>query len=102
VTQAARRFLRGYLPYLYGRVPASRVLGATRSFVASLPVRAPGVSPAMHARQPRVVALRSAPGLRGRLTVAAVINDGGLVDYPIALILASVDGRLLVSGIGGA
>ena len=55
----------------------------------------------MRARRPRVVALRSTPAPSGLLRVSAVVNDGGLVDYSIGLLLAAHGGRLLVSGLEG-
>jgi hypothetical protein len=55
----------------------------------------------MRARRPRVVALHSTPASSGLLRVSAVINDGGLVDYSIGLLLVAQDGRLLVSGLEG-
>jgi hypothetical protein len=47
------------------------------------------------------VALRSTPARPGPLLVSAVVNDGGLVDYSIGLLLAVHGGRLLVSGLEG-
>jgi hypothetical protein len=99
VKVTADRFLDGYLRYLYGHGSASAVQGATASFTGSLPVRALGVSPAERSRVPRVLALRVGPGPLG---VTAVINDGGLIDYPIPLLLTRSGGRLLVSGLAGA
>jgi hypothetical protein len=34
--------------------------------------------------------------------VSAVVNDGGLIDYSVGLVLASEGGRLLVTGLDGA
>jgi hypothetical protein len=100
--QAAAHFLAGYLRYLYGHAPASQVQGATASFARSLALLAPRVSPSMRASTPRLVALRPAAAPLGALAVTAVVNDGGLVDYPIALLLVHQGSRLLVSGLGGA
>ena len=55
----------------------------------------------MRARRPHVLALRSTPARSGLLRVSAVVNDGGLVDYSIGLLLAAHGGRLLVSGLEG-
>ena len=54
----------------------------------------------MRARRPRVLALPARPPPRGR-SGERVVNDGGLVDYPIGLLLAAHGGRLLVSGLEG-
>ena len=39
----------------------------------------------MRARRPRIVALHLVDAPAGALGVTAIINDGGLVDYPIAV-----------------
>ena len=70
-----------------------------RAFLAPL---APRVSPSMRASTPRLVAIRAAAAPPGVVAVTAVVNDGGLVDYPIALLLVHQGSRLLVSGLGGA
>jgi len=100
--RAACRFLHGYLGYIYGRTRAEQVSGATSGFARSLPGRAPRVPPSMRARHPRVVALHAVKMSAGAIEVTAVINDGGLVDYPIALLLSRRGSRLLVSGVDGA
>jgi hypothetical protein len=102
IEAAAAHFLAGYLPYLYGHAPASQVQGATASFARSLAPLASHVSPSMRASTPRLVAFRPAAAPPGVVAVTAVVNDGGLVDYPIALLLVRRGSRLLVSGLGGA
>ena len=101
VTRAADLFLAGYLGYIYGHAPASAIDGATPALLRSLRAQPTRVSPGMRARQPHVLALRSTPARSGPLLVNAVINDGGLVDYSIGLLLAVHGGRLLVSGLEG-
>ena len=100
--RSAEVFLAGYLSYLYGRSAASEVRGATVEFARSLTPRAPRVPPAMRGRHPRVLSLRGASAPAGLIGVTALINDGGLIDYPIALLLARHGHRLLVSGLAGA
>jgi hypothetical protein len=99
VERAADLFLAGYLGYIYGRARASAIGGATPALLESLRSSPPRVSPGMRTRRPHVVSLRSTPARSGLLLVSAVINDGGLVDYSIGLLLAAHDGRLLVSGL---
>lgn len=99
--RVGRVFLAGYLAYLYGRAPASQIKDATPALIASLQASPPRVSPAMHERVPRIVGLHSTPAPTGKLGVQAVVNDGGLVDYPIGLLLQEENGRLLVSGLDG-
>jgi hypothetical protein len=96
---AGRAFLAGYLAYTYNGAPASRITDAARSLMASLQAHPPSVPPAMRASRPRVVELHTTPALSGQLEVSAVINDGGLIDYTLGLILSPQDGRLLVSAL---
>jgi hypothetical protein len=98
----ARRFLAGYLAYTYGHARASQIADAGRSLIHSLQERPAHVPPAARARHPKVIALQSTAAPAGQLGVRAVVNDGGLIDFPIDLTLASQDGRLLVTGLDGA
>jgi hypothetical protein len=100
--RAARVFLHGYLGYIYGHNRAAGVQGATSALTHALAGSARPVPPGMRARQPRVVALHTENAPAGLIRVTAAINDGGLVDYPIALLLARQGSRLLVTGLGGA
>jgi hypothetical protein len=101
VERAADLFLAGYLGYIYGHARASAIGGATPALLESLRSSPPRVSPGTRGRRPHVVALHSTPASSGLLRVSAVINDGGLVDYPIGLLLVAHGGRLLVSGLEG-
>jgi hypothetical protein len=100
--RAAEVFLDGYLPYLYGRSRASEVRGDTAAFARSLAPHAPRVPPAMRARHARVVSLHAASAPAGLIGVTALVNDGGLVDYPIALLLTGHGSGLLVTALAGA
>jgi len=99
--RAASLFLAGYLGYLYGHASASAVRGATAALIRSLRAHPPRVSPVMRARRPRILALHAAPAPPGHLRVSALVNDGGLVDYSIGLLLAPQADRLLVTGLDG-
>jgi hypothetical protein len=99
--RAADLFLAGYLGYLYGHSPASAIEGATTALVRSLQADPPRVSPVLRTRQAHVLALHTTPAPSGLVGVSALVNDGGLVDYPIGLLLASRGGRLLVTGLHG-
>ncbi len=103
VVRATRGFLAGYLDYLYGHAPASQIQDATPALVASLVASPPRVSPAMREHHAQIVELQAAPApAAGLLGVRALVNDGGLVDYPIVLVLEDPsDGRLLVTGLEG-
>jgi hypothetical protein len=56
----------------------------------------------MRSREARLVSLHTTQAPAGLLAVSALVTDGGLVDYPIGLLLAPRGGRLLVSGLNGA
>jgi hypothetical protein len=100
--RAARVFLHGYLGYIYGHSQGTAVKGATSALTHALAGSMRRVSPGMRARRPRVVALHTENAPAGLIRVTAAINDGGLVNYPIALLLARHRNRLLVTGLGGA
>jgi len=101
IAHPADLFLAGYLGYLYGHSPASAIEGATSALIRSLRAHPPRISPGMRSRQARLVSLHTTPAPSGLVGVSAVVTDGGLVDYPIGLLLAPRDGRLLVSGLEG-
>jgi hypothetical protein len=96
--RAAREFLHGYLAYIYGRARAGEVRGATSAFTHALLARPSRVPPSMRARRPRIVSVH----LAGTLGVTAIINDGGLIDYPLTLHFVPRGHRLLISGLAGA
>src|SRR2546421_418678 len=56
VERAARRFLAGYLPLLYGRAKATTVQPVTRALADALRRSHARVPPAARSRQPRVAA----------------------------------------------
>jgi hypothetical protein len=98
----AERFLADYLGYTYGHTPASRIKDASRSLTRSLESQQPRVPPAARARRPRVISLRATVAPAGEVEVSATVNDGGLIDYTLGLILTHQGGRLLVTGLDGA
>jgi hypothetical protein len=102
VARTSKLFLAGYLAYLYGHTPASQIRGATPALVHSLEDHLPRVSPGMRSREGRLVSLHTTPAPSGLLGVSVLVTDGGLIDYPIGLLLASRGGRLLVTGLDGA
>jgi hypothetical protein len=102
VARTARLFLSGYLGYLYGHTPASQIKGATAALLHSLEDHSPRVLPAAQAARAKLLSIHSTPAPLGLVGVSAVVNDGGPVDYPIRLLLAPSDGRLLVTELGGA
>ncbi len=100
--RVAEGFLAGYLAYTYGRAPASQITGASRPLIRSLQAHPPRVPPAARARHPRVLSLHPTAAPTSEFAVSAVVNDGGLIDYQVGLLLDSEHGRLLVTGLEGA
>ena len=100
--RVARRFLAGYLAYVYGQAPAAAITDAVPALVRSLRARPPLVSPAMRARHPRVMAIRPTPAPAGMVAVSALVGDGELADYTVGLLLEHEGGRLLIDAVEGA
>ncbi|MHB8241048.1 MAG: hypothetical protein ACYDHN_03565 [Solirubrobacteraceae bacterium] len=100
VARVARRFVGGYLPYLYGHAPASRISGATPALIHSLQLHPPRVSPAMRATHPHLLTLRTATAASGKVAALALVNDGELADYSIEIILSPGSRGWRVSALG--
>lgn len=94
--RVARGFLSGYLAYAYRGAPAAKVSDASRALIASLEDHPPRVLPADESA-PRVIELHPTVEPSGQLVVAAVLNDGGIVNYILGLALTRVHGRLVVA-----
>ena len=98
---AARRFLGGYLPYLYGHGAASAIRGASPKLRRRLGGERPRVSPATRRRRGRVAEL-SARRLPDRgFAVTETIDDGGVARYPITLTLERRGRGFEVTEVGG-
>jgi len=99
-TRATRRFLTGYLPFLYGRGEAGQVREATPSVVHALRRSHARATPAQRRRRPRVGAL----SLTGQTTDSAIatvtIADGGPAPYRLSLTVERRAGRWLVADLG--
>ncbi len=102
VVRVAREFLAGYLAYAYGHTSARHIHSTTSALRRSLEAPAPRVTPAMQASHPHIVGVRAQSAGSERTNVTALINDGGLVNYPISLTIARQGNRLLVFGLGGS
>jgi hypothetical protein len=101
VDHAARRFLAGYLRYLYGRGGASGIDGTSHALRRRLAAHPPRVSPATRHRRPRIVRITAARhGVRSWVLIAS-IDDGGVERYPLALELGRRHGKLLVTRLEG-
>lgn len=92
VVRQTRRFLAGYLPYLYGHGPVRALRGGTVELQRRLETARLRVPPAARKRRPRVVRLTVAPLDAGRWHAVATIADGGVARYPIELLLTTRGG----------
>ena len=94
---AARVFLRGYLPWLYGHAPLSAITAATSGLLAGLKAHPPRIPPTMPALRPKVAAIamqRRAYGWQGLPN----ISDGHET-YELVLTVAQTRGRWLVNNV---
>lgn len=99
-TRAAREFLTGYLPYLYGRARPGSVRPISRAVARSLRTSHARVTPAQQQRRPRATAL-DVTGQSARSAIAAaVIADGGPAPYRLSFTLERLDGRWLIVALG--
>jgi hypothetical protein len=73
--RAARQFLAGYLPWLYGHARATTIKAATPQLIGQLKAHPPRVPPTLQQVRPRVVALGTQPA-RGVWTALASITAG--------------------------
>lgn len=97
VVRETRRFLAGYLPYLYGQGPVRALRGGTVELRRRLEDARVRVPPAARKRRPRVVRLTAEPLDRGRWHAVATIADGGVAWYPIELLLTTTGGGVRVA-----
>lgn len=96
----ARRFLHGYLAYLYRGLPGREVIGGTPQLIRSLGEHPP--RPVARALSlPRIVAVDLAGTRSGQLAANAIVNNGGIVNFTVGLLLARQDGRILVAQLEG-
>jgi hypothetical protein len=96
----ARRFLRGYLAFVYGQTPASAVADATAGFRAALAQRSRPAPPALRRLHPKIVSLKIGASTGAATVVDAMVKDGEVVAYPITIILVSRGGRLSAARVG--
>lgn len=98
--RAVRRFLTGYLPFLYGRGPERDVAPVTASVAQALRAGSARVTPAQRRRRPRATALRIS-GQTPRSALAAVtVRDGGPAPFQLTLTVERRAGRWVISDLG--
>jgi len=94
---AARRFLRGYLPWLYGQAPLRAITPATSGMLADLKAHPLRIPPTMQALRPTVAAIAMQRRDRGWQALPN-ISDGHET-YELVLTVAQTRGRWLVSNV---
>lgn len=95
--RVARRFLDGYLAFLYGRAPAAEVTDTSAAVRRELARNTPRIPPAQRDRTPRVVDLTVTAQAPRAVIATASIDDGDVAVYPIVVTLDRQDGRWRVS-----
>jgi hypothetical protein len=101
VDRAARRFLAGYLRYLYGRGGARQIRAVSGALRRRLAARPPRVSPATRQRRPRITAITGRRVGARRWALVAQVEDGGVERYPLSLQLDRQHGTLVVTRLEG-
>ena len=101
--RTAQRFLRTYLPYLYGQARLRSLERAAAELRRRLARAERRVPPAARRRRPRVRALLLGGLVRDARAwrVTARVADGDVAVYPIELLIAERRGRLVVVQTGG-
>ena len=94
---AARAFLHGYLPWLYGQGPLRAIHDATRALLAGLSHRPSRVPLTMRSLHPKLAAL-ALQHHRGGWEALANVTDGRET-YELVLTITHTRGRWLVSRI---
>lgn len=95
--RVARRFLAGYLDFLYGRAPSDGITDVTPAVARELARNTVRIPPAQRDRTPRVVDLHAVAQAPAAVIVTASIDDGDIAVYPIVFTLDRRDGRWRVS-----
>jgi hypothetical protein len=95
----ARRFLAGYLRFIYGQAAPSSVRGTAPSLRHQLNREQPVAVPAERRRHPHLISLTAA-GLRGGVVRAtALVYDGGIANYGLRLTIRRTSRGWLVSSV---
>ena len=81
------RFLRSYVPFLYGRARADELNGASRELRRVLHRARVRVPPARAARTPRIVRLQSTEQSSATVVVTVIVDDGDLAAYPVTALV---------------
>ena len=96
---AAERFLGTYVPFAYGRAGALGVSSVTPVLGRRLARDRAQVTPVERRRRPLAVLLRVVGLTPGFVLAAAIVDDGGIVAYPLRFTLQESAGRWAVSSV---
>jgi pyruvate/2-oxoglutarate dehydrogenase complex dihydrolipoamide acyltransferase (E2) component len=94
--RSARRFLAGYLRFIYGCGRAEEIEAAAPALRRRLARTRLRVSPAARRRRPRVTGLDAQRLVSGAVAVTAEVADGGVARYRAYLELRRAGGRWTV------
>ena len=83
--RAARRFLTGYLRFLYGHAGAREIEQATPQLRRRLSRSRLRVPPAARRRNPRIARLEVRRVAADEVAVSAEVEDGGVARYPVSV-----------------
>jgi hypothetical protein len=97
VEDAARLFLRGYLPWLYGQAPLRAITAATSELLAGLEAHPPRIPPTTRPLRPTVAAI--AMQRHGHGWQALPNISDGRETYELVLTVDHTRGRWLVSNV---
>lgn len=97
---ATDRFLRSYLPYLYGRAEPTSVQPVTPDVARVLRSSRARVTPAQAERRPRVTALELLGQSRRSALVTVTVADGGPAPIRLVLTVERRDGRWVIADLG--
>lgn len=99
--QVAKRFLVGYLPFLYGHGRARAIEGVVPSLRLKLTRTRTLVTPVERRRHPRLMSLAAIGQANGAVLATAFVEDGGVTAYALRVILRREPAGWLVSGVEG-
>jgi hypothetical protein len=99
--RVGERFLVGYLRFTYGRGSALAVSGVTSVLRRQLLRRRAQLTPVERRRRPRVVSLQTIATTPAFVVARAVIDDGGVVTYPLRFTVEHGGGRWAVTSVEG-
>jgi hypothetical protein len=97
---AVRRFLTGYLPYLYGRASAGRVAPVTPSVAQALRSGSARVTPAQRRQHPRVGGVKVTGQTTHSALAAVQVVGAGAAPFQLTLTVERREGRWVISDLG--